>query len=150
MFTFLTKRPERLIVCLPADWEDGYENVTIGCTIENQSRADFRLPIFLSVPMIHRCLMVEPMLGPMEISQYLASGLIDYVSAGGESGQNVRPLDFDWIKSLYIQCLENGVDFHFHQTGANFIKVGRHYDIPRRFQHSQAEKAMSVLKGWHK
>lgn len=145
-FSFLTKRPERLSLCLPDDWGEGYENITIGCTIENQNRADFRLPVFLSVPMTHRCLMVEPMLGPVEISQYLASGLIDYVSAGGESGQDVRPLDFDWIKSLYRQCRENDVDFHFHQTGANFIKDGRHYSIPRKLQHSQAEKAMTILK----
>lgn len=145
-FTFLTKRPERLCVCLPEDWGAGYDNVTIGCTIENQDRADFRLPIFLSTPIIHRCLMVEPMLGPVEICPYLATGLIEYVSAGGESGQNVRPLDFDWIRSLYRQCVENDVNFHFHQTGANFIKDGRHYNIPRKFQHSQAEKAMTVLK----
>lgn len=45
-FLFLTKRIERFMDCIPDDWGDGYENVTVGCTIENQDRADFRLNIF--------------------------------------------------------------------------------------------------------
>ena len=48
-FVFFTKRIERLREVLPPDWGDGYDNVTIGCTCENQDRADFRLPIFLSL-----------------------------------------------------------------------------------------------------
>ncbi len=42
-FLFLTKRIERFWNCIPDDWGDGYENVTIGCTVENQARADERL-----------------------------------------------------------------------------------------------------------
>ena len=34
-FIFLTKRIERLGSCLPDDWGDGYDNVTVGCTVEN-------------------------------------------------------------------------------------------------------------------
>ena len=45
-----TKRIERLAECLPPDWGEGYENVIIGCTVENQDRADARLPLFLSCP----------------------------------------------------------------------------------------------------
>lgn len=39
-FFMITKRPERIAQCLPDDWGDGYENVTICCTMENQRRAD--------------------------------------------------------------------------------------------------------------
>ena len=49
MFYFFTKRIERFPECVPADWGDGYENVIVGCTCENQDRADFRLPIFASL-----------------------------------------------------------------------------------------------------
>lgn len=28
------------------DWEDGHEDVTVGCSIENQENADYRLRIF--------------------------------------------------------------------------------------------------------
>lgn len=145
-FTFLTKRPERLRVCLPEEWGDGYENVTIGCTVENQDRVDFRLPIFLSVPIKHRTVMAEPLLEHIEIERYLKTRMIESVSVGGESGRNVRPLDFDWVKSIYSQCVRHKVGFYFHQTGARLIKNGRLYDIPRKAQHSQAEKAMDVLK----
>lgn len=34
-FVFLTKRTERFNKCIPNDWGDGYENVTVGYTIEN-------------------------------------------------------------------------------------------------------------------
>lgn len=34
-FFMITKRPERIVQCLPDDWGDGYENVTICCTMEN-------------------------------------------------------------------------------------------------------------------
>ena len=44
-FYFFTKRIDRLAECLPPDWGEGYDNVMIGCTVENQERADFRLPI---------------------------------------------------------------------------------------------------------
>ena len=37
-FLFLTKRIERFTVGLPEDWGNGYPNVTIGCTVENQQR----------------------------------------------------------------------------------------------------------------
>ena len=43
-FFMITKRPERILQCLPEDWGDGYENVTICCTMENQRRVDERLP----------------------------------------------------------------------------------------------------------
>lgn len=49
-FLILTKRIERFTVSLPDDWGDGYDNVNIGCTVENQKTADFRLPLFLSFP----------------------------------------------------------------------------------------------------
>lgn len=35
MFYFFTKRIDRLERCLPPDWGDGYENVIVGCTVEN-------------------------------------------------------------------------------------------------------------------
>ena len=39
MFYFFTKRIERFSECAPADWGDGYDNVIVGCTCENQDRA---------------------------------------------------------------------------------------------------------------
>lgn len=61
-FTFFTKRIDRMSRCLPEDWNDGWDNVTVGCTVENQDRADFRLPIFLGLPIKHRLIVAAPLL----------------------------------------------------------------------------------------
>lgn len=140
-FFFFTKRIERLAACLPDDWGDGYPHVAIGCTVENQDRADFRMPLFLSLPIRHRLVVVAPMLEKVDLRQYLDPELIEEVSVGGESGKYARDLDFDWVLDLHRQCLERGVPFCFHQTGSYIIKDGRRYHIPREHQHSQARKA---------
>lgn len=140
LFYFFTKRIDRLAELLPDDWGDGYDNVLIGCTVENQDRADFRLPIFKALPIKHKSIIVAPMLEHIDISKYLDDS-IEEVSAGGESGNNARPCDYGWILDLRQQCVERNVPFHFHQTGAVFVKNGKTYRIKRRDQHSQAHKA---------
>lgn len=141
-FFIITKRILRFYESLPSDWGDGYDNVTIACTCENQKRADERLPFFLNAPIKHRHIICEPMLEKIDLSPYL-DGLIDEVSAGGESGDFdvVRPCNYDWVLGLRAACEKNGTRFHFHQTGTKLIKDGRTYNIPRKHQHSQAEKA---------
>lgn len=44
-FLFLTKRIHRFLERVPSDWDQGYDNVTVGCTVEDQASADTRLPI---------------------------------------------------------------------------------------------------------
>lgn len=140
-FYFFTKRIDRLSECLPPDWGRGYENVIIGCTVENQEMADYRLPIFLSLPVLHRTIIAAPMLTPLDISAYLDPVKIDEVSASGESGAEARPCYYDWILTLRQQCVERDIPFRFHQTGAHFIKDGKMYRVPRREQIAQARKA---------
>lgn len=140
-FVFFTKRIERLAECLPADWGDGYPNVTIGCTCENQARADERLPVFLSVPIAHRMVVCEPLLGRIDLRRYLSNGGIGEVTAGGESGDGARECDYDWILELHRACTEHRVSFHYHQTGALLRRDGRLYRVPRARQHEQAKRA---------
>lgn len=139
-FYFFTKRIDRLVDCLPADWGEGYDNVIIGCTVENQDRADYRLPIFRAAPIKHKSIIVAPMLESIDISAYL-DNTIEEVSVSGESGLNVRPLHYEWVLSLREQCVAADVPFLFHQTGATLVKDGKSYHIPRRLQRSQAKKA---------
>lgn len=139
-FMFITKRIDRFHVNLPDDWGDGYDNVAVGCTCENQARADFRLPIFLSLPVKHRYIICSPLLGDIDLTPYLASG-IEKVVAGGESGGGARVCEYEWILDLRRQCEQRGVPFWFQQTGAKFKKDGKTYHIPRKYQHSQARKA---------
>lgn len=139
-FYFFTKRIDRLENILPDDWGDGYDNVLIGCTVENQDRADFRLPIFKKLPIKHRSIIAAPLLESIDLSEYLGDD-IEEVSVDGESGLDARPCNYDWILDIRKQCIEKNVPFTFHQTGAFFIKDGRTYRIKRALQKSQAKKA---------
>lgn len=139
-FYFFTKRIHRLADCLPEDWGDGYDNVLIGCTVENQDRADYLLPIFLDLPIKHRSIIASPLLERLDLSAYLGKE-IEELATGGESGVEARPCDYDWILDLRRQCVEKDIPFRFHQTGAHFIKDGRMYRVKRGYQLSQARKA---------
>ena len=140
-FFMITKRPERIKGHLPADWGNGWTHVTIAVTCENQWAADKRLPDYLELPLFHHSVMVEPMISRVDLRPYLKTGMIESVSAGGESGPDARPCNFGWIIDLHMQCVENGVAFSYHQTGAKLIKGGKEYLIPREYQHEQAHKA---------
>ena len=140
-FVIITKRIERLMECIPPDWGRGYENVTVCCTCENQEMADRRLPVFLEMPVRHKETIHEPMLGEIHIEKYLASGQIEHVTCGGESGEGARLLDYSWVLSVREQCIAAGVSFYFKQTGAVFRKDGKIYRIARKNQLSQARKA---------
>ena len=140
-FIIITKRISRFMVSLPEDWGAGYQHVTIVCTCEDQKQADKRLPIFLEMPIIHREIIHEPMLEEIHIEPYLATGKIEKVTCGGESGQNARLCHFDWVLSTRKQCIDQKVAFCFRQTGANFKKGNKVYQIDRKYQLEQAKKA---------
>ena len=140
MFMFFTKGIDRFSVCVPPDWGRGYENVMIGCTVENQAMADFRLPIFKELPIRYKAIIAAPLLERLDISRYLDDSIVE-VSVGGESGPQARVCDYAWVLDIRRQCVAKGVPFSFHQTGANLLKDGKLYRIERKFQHMQARKA---------
>lgn len=138
-FLFLTKRIERFMDCIPTDWNDGYENVTVSCTIENRETAERRLTIFDTLPIKHKNIVCQPLIESIDIEKHLRG--IESVIVGGESDFNARPLDYDWVLALREQCMRQGVNFKFRQCGTNFIKDGKLYKINVRQQMSQARKA---------
>jgi len=147
-FFMITKRPERIAEHLPRDWGPSFSHVTIAVTCENQTMADKRLPVYLSLPLFHHSVMIEPMLTAVDLRQYIekyrkadGSPLIERVSVGGESGSDARVCDFTWVADVHRQCVENGISFYYHQTGAKLLKDGKLYNIPRKLQHIQAHKA---------
>lgn len=138
-FVFLTKRIERLASCLPSDWNSDYDNVTIGCTVETQEKADERLSIFKDLPIQHKNIICQPLLEYVNIEKYLDD--VELVVVGGESDLHARPLDYDWVLSLREQCLRKQVKFQFRQCGTYFIKDGKKYTIRKEWLSSQAKKA---------
>ena len=139
-FYMVTKRPELIAERLPEDWGDGYENVTICCTMENQRRADERLPIFREVSIRHKAIICEPLLETIDFRGKLDSWC-EQVTVGGESGSEARVCDYEWVLNIRQQCIDANVPFYFKQTGAHFRKDGRLYNIPRNLQMKQAHKA---------
>ncbi len=145
-FLICTKRPERILKSLPSDWGEGYENVILTVTCENQQMAERRLPIFLEIPARRRFVFVAPILGKVSLDKFLESGKIDEVAVGGESYDFARECNFDWVKDIYFSCKKHGVDFDFHQTGSNFVVDGKRYKIKHHDEYSQAKKAMKILE----
>lgn len=129
----LTKRPENIPAMVPYGWMHGAgfpSNVWCGTTAENQEYADQRIPALLQVPAAVRFLSCEPLLGPVDVDQWLDCGYesggpqgwvsepsINWVIVGGESGPGARPMHPDWARSLRDQCVAAGVPFHFKQWG---------------------------------
>ena len=138
-FLFLTKRIHRFTQCIPKDWEEGYPNVTIGCTVENQANADSRLSAFVKLPIKHKNIICQPLIQKINILKYLDT--MELVVVGGESDVNARPLNYDWVLSIRQQCIDKGVHFEFRQCGTHFIKEKTEYTIPTRELTAQARKA---------
>lgn len=140
-FYLLTKRPERIENCLPQNWGDGWENVMLNVTAENQTRADHRIPILLELPFKHKGIMCAPFIGPVSIDSYLSTGQIEQVLCDGENYGGDRPLDYEWVKSLHDQCQRYNVTFVFCGTGRRFVKDGRTYHLEGSIQNKQAAKS---------
>lgn len=109
-------------------------NVWLGVSVEDQQRADLRIPALLDTPAAVRFLSCEPLLGPVDLGQSLAQyrpgdehpwdgdelkarDVLHWVIVGGESGPGARPMHPDWARTLRDQCRAAGVAFHFKQAG---------------------------------
>lgn len=113
-------------------------------SVEDQPRADERIPILLEVPLPVRGISAEPLLGPVDIRNLpfgplhecdwkprildaLTAGSgsetpwhLDWVIVGGESGPSARPMLRSWAQSLRDQCAAAGVAF-FHKQNGEYI-----------------------------
>jgi protein gp37 len=138
-FLFLTKRIERFMNCVPNDWGKGYDNVTVGCSVENQQFVDARLPIFSTLPIRHKIIICRPLIEHVNIASYLRD--IELVIVGGESDKWARPLNFDWVLDIREQCIWHNVNFEFRQCGTHFIKDGKQYTLSVKDQYVLAKKA---------
>jgi protein gp37 len=129
----LTKRIGNVRRMLPTiGWLGARDNVWLGATIVNRAEADRDIPKLLAVLARVRFLSMEPLLGPVDLtnvwmpdgdalgialfSQGTGTG-IDWVIAGGESGPGARPMHPVWARDIRDQCEEAGVPFLFKQWG---------------------------------
>lgn len=142
----LTKRPENVAEMVPEtwfpdrsveEWAGWPDNAWIGTTVEDQERANERIPHLLALPAPVRFLSVEPLLSPVSfrwaswvplINGWHLDGLkgIGWVIVGGESGPRHRPFDPEWARTIRDQCREAGVPFFFKQHGGRTPTAGGH------------------------
>lgn len=119
------------------DWP--LPHVWLGVTVENQQRADERIPILLDTPAAVRFVSVEPALGAVDLlsiaadhDQYHYTNAMEgyrldgdmvevpklsWVILGGETGPGARPMQPQWALDVYRQCQAAGVPFFWKQGG---------------------------------
>ena len=144
-YMILTKRPERIVNHLPLEWP--WPNVWMGVSVEDQARADERIPWLLNTPATVRFLSVEPLLSAIDLRRYFRPWGrlgVHLVIVGGESGGppdralvyrnappvteirrrpvaygpwHIKPAALGWVRALRDSCLAAGVSFHFKQWG---------------------------------
>lgn len=117
-YQVLTKRAQRL--SRVADELAWPSNLWMGVSVESR-RHTFRLNHLRNVPAAVRFLSAEPLLGP--IGEVDLHG-IHWVIAGGESGANARPMEYEWVAELRDTCTSAAVAFFFKQWGGRTPKAG--------------------------
>ncbi|MCF1743534.1 DUF5131 family protein [Paradevosia shaoguanensis] len=113
----LTKRPQNIGKMLPSDWgADGYPNVWLGFTAEDQVRFDQRWKHLKIIPAAVRFVSYEPAIGPLRLAD--ADSLPDWLICGGESGPGARPMNPQWARDIVADCEAMGVAPFHKQWGA--------------------------------
>lgn len=120
-------------------------NVWLGVSVEDQQRADERIPHLLRTPAAVRWLSCEPLLGGVDLfavprpdnAYFMQRGEkgaigpktepddfvyeckrgLHWVVVGGESGRKARPMQIEWAESLVEQCQTAGVPVFVKQLG---------------------------------
>jgi len=107
----LTKRPQNIAKMLPGDWGNGYGNVWLGVTAENQKYFDQRWKHLQKIAAAVTFISYEPAIGSLRMP---ARGPYpNWLISGGESGGKARPLNPQWVRDLVGDCRRFGVaPFH--------------------------------------
>ena len=124
-------------------------NVWLGVSVEDQQRADERIPHLLRCPAAVRFLSVEPLLGPVtldpcvlgckgHLAETFGNPLVNWVIVGGESGPGARPCALEWIESVVAQCREAGVPVFVKQLGSFVVSEDR----------TAPDDVMAMFKSW--
>lgn len=110
---------------MDAWWKTGHKphNVWVGTTIEDQQRADERLPHLHNIPAMLRFVSFEPLLEEVFIPEE-ARAVINWWIVGGESGKEARYFDHRWALVLQEQAASVGAAFFMKQLGANNSLTG--------------------------
>jgi len=110
-FQILTKRSARLKeLAQHLDWPD---NVWMGVSVENRKTIG-RIKDLQRIPSSIKFISFEPLIG--DVGRVSLAG-INWAIVGGESGPGARPMQKEWVVSIFRQCRGAKVSFFFKQWG---------------------------------
>jgi protein gp37 len=127
-FQILTKRPERVVSCLPADWREGWDNVWLGTSV-GAEKGIHRARILSEIPAAVRFISFEPLHTKIETNWDLGWIMrFQWVILGGESGNETgkyryRPCEIEWMEELKYAFDSCGVAVFVKQMGTHLSKV---------------------------
>jgi protein gp37 len=137
-YQILTKRPERILECLPEDWGDGYDNVWLGVTVENNATRQ-RINSLSGVPARIRFISFEPLLEWLELADYMPvlAQYYHWAILGGESGNDngqyrYRPCQLEWLEYLADVCKMAQMAVFVKQLGTHL-----HHELGLRDRHAR-------------
>jgi len=141
-FQVLTKRPERMRAYLGSKARTGdsdlcrainripahlgnrhgilvlpLPNVWLGTSVEDQRRAEERIPLLLDTPAAVRWISAEPLLAEVNLEPWLDR--LSWVVVGGESGPGARRFNIKWARVILENCRAYGVPAFMKQLGSN-------------------------------
>lgn len=123
------------------DWP--LRNVWMGVSVESQPYAESRIPMLLRIPAAVHFISAEPLLGPLDLERWMPGGWatgngcrlcgfmtsqsnhqehcqvphLQWIIAGGESGNKARPCHLDWLRGIVRQAKAGGVPLFMKQLG---------------------------------
>lgn len=98
-FLILTKRAERLTALSPTiEWS---ENIWMGVTVEEDRFKD-RIDELRTTGARHKFISAEPLLSGLGSLNLTG---IDWIFVGGESGENSRLIEEDWVIDIRVKAL---------------------------------------------
>lgn len=125
-YQILTKRPERIKDHLPADWGEGYDNVWLGVSVENQDFV-YRIDELEKIPAKIKFISFEPLIGNLE-KDFV--GGVNWIIIGGESGNDngeykYRECKLDWIENI-VNGYETSNEMGLTDTAIFVKQMGTH------------------------
>jgi len=155
IYVILTKRPE---IMAESVWRAyGAQGtppwIWLGVSVENQQRADERIPILLGIPAAKHIVSYEPALGPVDFRPWLSGtpcpvcgrsnkgqggayfgpacprgdsccAVIDWLICGAETGPGARLMDRAWARAARDAAVEADVPFFFKKDSQGSRLLG--------------------------
>jgi protein gp37 len=121
-FQVLTKRPTVMhdFVISYLGTDAPFANVWLGVSIE-LDQYHWRANVLRNTPAAVRFVSAEPLLGPLP---HLDLTAIDWLIAGGESGNQHRPCEAAWVRDLRDRAQQSETAFFFKQWGGRTHSAG--------------------------